>query len=200
MNIRDIKAGMMDAVTMLKDKNPKPFIRPFLVLLGVIVIAWFLYKGTSNQIQDMRKRAEAQAAELENREEYLKNKNKYSKLIEELPPNNQKSTWHAKQIFAIRESLSLSDRALANGKEVQTKEGVFTISKIPIKAELTFDQIGRVVEAIENYPSFMRVSDLKISRKEVPDSDNRELLSVSFNTNTVFVEDKDFPTLTGGKK
>ena len=196
IKISDLKAGITDAATMVKDRNFKPFLRPLLVLSIIIVIAWFLHEGTSSQITDMRRKAEAQAAEVENREEYLKNKNKYSKLVEELPPNTQKSFWHPSQIISIRDQVGLTERDLANGNEKQTTEGVFTISTIPIKGELTFEQIGRVIEAIENNPSFMRVSDLKISRKQ----GELEKLTVTFNTNTLFIDDKDFPSFVGGKK
>lgn len=196
MKIQDLKAGMNDASTMIKDRNFKPFLRPAAVLAVVIIIAWFLHEGTASQITDMRRKSEAQAAELENREEYLRNKSKYLKLAEELPPNTQKSFWHPSQIISIREQLGLPEGALLNGNEVQTTEGVFTISTIPIKGELTFEQVGRVLEAIENNPGFMRISDLKISRKQ----GELEKLAVNFNTNTVFVQDKDFPSLVGGKK
>lgn len=195
MKISNLKAGMTDAISMIKDRNFKPFFRPLSMLIIVVVIAWFLHQGTSSQISDMRRKAEAQAAEIENMEEYLKNKAKYMKLAEELPPNTQKAFWHPSQIISIREQVGLTEAALSNGNEAQKTEGVFTISTIPIKGELTFEQIGRVIEAIENNPSFMRVSDLKISRKQ----GELEKLSVTFNTNTVFVQDKDFPTLVGGK-
>jgi len=191
-----IKTGMVDAVTMIKDRNIKPFLRPLFVLAIIIVIAWFLHEGTSAQITDMRRKSEAQAAEAENREEFLRNKSKYVKLIEELPPNKEKAFWHPSQIISIREKVGLPADALVNENEVQSNDGVFTISTIPIKGELTFDQIGRVLEAIENNPSFMRISDLKISRKQ----GELEKLSVSFNTNTIFIQDKDFPDLIGGKK
>ncbi len=196
MKISDLKNGMSDAVSMMRDNNFRPFLRPLLVLIVVMVAAWFLHKGTASQISDMRKKADAQAAEAENREEFLKNKSKYTKLIEQLPPNSQKSLWHPSQIISIKEKLGLSGGALTNGNEVQTTDGVFTISSIPIKGELTYEQIGRLLEAIENNPSFMRISNLKISRKP----GELEKLLVTFNTNTVFVQDKDFPTLVGGKK
>ena len=196
MKIRDIKTGMTDAATMVKDKNFKPFVRPLFALAIVIVLAWFLHEGTSAQIRDMKKKAEAQAAELENREEYLRNKARYAKLIEELPSNKQKSFWHASQIISIKEQLKLPEGSLLNGNEKQTKDGVFTLSTIPIKGTLTFDQLGRVIEAIENYPSFMRISDLKVNRK----AGELEKLDVAFNSNTVFIQDQDFPTLVGGKQ
>ena len=195
MKINELKIGMLDAYTMIRNGEVKPFLRPLLVLSVVIVIAWFLHQGTYSQISDMRKKAEAQAAEIENREEYLRTKAKYVKLIENLPPNTQKAFWHPSQIISLKEKLGLPANALSNGNEVQTTEGVFTLSTIPIKGELTFEQIGRVLEAIENNPSFMRVSNLKISRKQ----GELEKLSVMFNTNTIFIQDKDFPTLVGGK-
>lgn len=195
MKINDIKVGMTDAVTMIKDKNLKLFLRPFLVMVVVIFLVLFLHKGTSSQIRNMKKKAEAQAAELENREDFLRNKSKYGKLIEALPSNKQKSLWHASQIISIREQLKLPADAMLNGNEVQTTDGVFTLSTIPIKGEMTFEQIGRVIEAIENYPSFICISDLRISRKQ----GELEKLEVNFNTNTIFVQDKDFPGFTGGR-
>ena len=195
MKISDLKLGMNDASTMIKDRNFKPFLRPFLVMIVIVIIAWFLHEGTSAQIIDMKRKAEAQAAEVENREDYLKNKSKYSKLAEELPPNTQKAFWHPSQIISIREQLKLPEGALLNGNEVQTTEGAFTISSIPIKGELTFEQLGRVLEAIENNPSFMRISNLRVSRK----SGELDKLTVSFDSNTVFIQDKDFPTIIGGK-
>ncbi len=194
MKIIDMK-GMTDAITMIKDKNLKPFVRPLFVMVVVLLLVYFLHKGTSAQIKDMKQKAEAQAAELDNREEFLRNKSKYGKLIEELPSNKQKALWHASQIISIKEQLKLPADAMSNGNEVQTTDGVFTLSTIPIRGEMTFEQIGRVIEAIENYPSFMRVSDLRISRKQ----GELEKLEVTFNTNTIFVQDKDFPNFIGGK-
>ena len=192
--------SMHDAVTMVNDRNFKPFLRPLLVMVVVVVIAWFLHQGTSAQILDMKKKAEAQAAELENREDYLKNKSKYLRLAEKLPPNTQKTFWHRSQIISIMEQLKLSESSLSNGSEVQTSDGVFTISSVPIKGELTFEQIGRLIEAIENNPSFMRISNLRIGRKTgAGELEKLEKLSVSFNTNTIFIQDNDFPTVIGGK-
>lgn len=196
MKIADIKTGMIDAATMVKDRNFKPFLRPFVVLLVVIAVAWSLYKGTSDQIMGMKKKAEAQAAEVENREDYLKSKAKYKKLIGELPTNTQKSFWHQSQIISLMEKVGLPKNAWSKGNENQTSEGVFTISTVPIKGDLTFDQVGRLMEAIENNPTFMRVSDLRMSRKQ---GETTEKLNVSFNTNTLFIQDKDFPTFVGGK-
>ncbi len=196
MKIEDIKTGMTDASTMIKDRNFKPFLRPFVVLLVVVIVAWSLYKGTSDQIIGMKKKAEAQAVEVENREDYLKSKAKYKKLTEELPPNTQKSFWHQTELISIMEKVGLPKDSWSKGNEIQNSDGVFTISTIPVKGDITFDQLGRLMETIENSPTFMRVSDLRISRKQ---GETTEKLNVTFNTNTVFIQDKDFPTFVGGK-
>ena len=200
MTISKLKTGLTDTISVLRDRNYAPFGRPLLLLIVAVSLAWLLHKGTSTQIAEMKKKSEAQAAELENREEYLRNKSKYMRLAEVLPPNTEKEVWHKLQLVSIREQLGLTERELSGGNEVRNTEGVFTISTIPIKAELTFDQLGRVLETIENYPSFLRVSDLKVSRKQGELKETSEKLSVSFNTNTVFVQDKDFPDLKGGKQ
>ena len=191
-----IKTGFSDVISLLKDRNFKPFVRPFIVLLISVAIVYVLHDNTANQIAEMKKKADAQAVEVENREDYLKNKSKYVKLIEKLPPNDQKEIWHQSQIFSIKKQLGLPDSALRNKNEIKTKDGVFTISTIPIEADLSFDQLGKLLETIENYPVFLRVSNLKVSRKQ----GELNKLSVSFNTNTLFIQDKDFPNLKGGKK
>ena len=192
MKKNKITAGFSDVVSLVKEKNFKPFTRPLLVLLLAIAGVYFLHQSTSSQIADMKKKADAQAAEVENREEYLKNKAKYVKLIEMLPPNDQKEVWHQSQLISIKQQLELQDRAFIHKNETKKTEGVFTI---PVEAEVTFEQLGKILETIENYPTFLRVSDLKINRKQ----GELEKLFVTFNTNTIFIQDKDFPDLKGGK-
>ena len=195
MKKNKITAGFSDVVSLIKEKNFKPFARPLLVLLLAIAGVYFLHQSTSSQIADMKKKADAQAAEVENREEYLKNKAKYVKLVEMLPPNDQKEVWHQSQLISIKQQLELQDRSFVHKNETKRTEGVFTISTIPVEAEVTFEQLGKILETIENYPTFLRISDLKINRKQ----GELEKLFVSFNTNTIFIQDKDFPNLKGGK-
>ena len=86
MKKNKITAGFSDVVSLIKEKNFKPFARPMLVLLFAFAGVYFLHQSTSSQIADMKRKADAQSAEVENREEYLKNKSKYVKLVEMLPP------------------------------------------------------------------------------------------------------------------
>lgn len=195
MKKNKITAGFSDVVSLIKEKNFKPFTRPMLVLVFAFAGVYFLHQSTSSQIADMKRKADAQAAEVENREEYLKNKSKYVKLVEMLPPNDQKDVWHQSQLISIKQQLGLQDRAFIHKGETKRTEGVFIISTIPIEAEVTFEQLGKILETIENYPTFLRISDLKISRKQ----GELEKLFVTFNTNTIFIQDKDFPNLKGGK-
>ena len=194
MKLNTITTGFTDAMTMLRENNMRPFVRPILVLLIAVVAAWFLHDKTSEKISDMRRKFEAQAAEVENREEYLKNKLKYTNLIAELPPNKEQELWHQSQLISIIDKLELKD-SVSYSNETKNKNGVFTMSTIPVKGEITFEQLGKLLEAIENYPSFLRISDLKIIRKE----GELDKLAVTFNSNTIFIQDPDFPTLTGGK-
>lgn len=194
MKLNTITTGFTDATTMLRENNIKPFLRPLVVLVLAILAAWWLHDKVSERIADMRRKFDAQAAEVENREEYLKNKSKYTKLIEELPPNTDKETWHTSQLISIIDKLQLKD-VVTYGNETKLTEGVFTMSTIPIKGEISFEQLGKLLEAIENYPSFLRISDLKVIRKE----GELDKLSVTFNSNTIYIQDPDFPALKGGK-
>lgn len=194
MKLSTITTGFTDATTMLRENNVKPFLRPFVVLVLALIGAWVLHDNISERISDMKRKFEAQAAEVENREEYLKNKAKYIKLIETLPPNADKETWHTSQYITILEKLKLKG-IVSYGNEVKVTDGVFTMSTIPIRGEVTFEQLGKFLEAIENYPTFLHISDLRVLRKE----GELDKLAVTFNSNTIFISDPDFPTLKGGK-
>ena len=194
MKLNKITTGFTDATTMLRENNIGPFLRPLIIILLAFAAAYFLHEKTSDKISDMRRRFDAQAAEVENREDYLKNKAKYIKLIEELPPNTEKELWHQTQLISIIDKLQLKEQ-VNYGNENKSTEGVFTMSTIPIKGEVTFEQLGKLLEAIENYPSFLRISDLKVIRKQ----GELDKLSVTFNSNTIFIQDPDFPALKGGK-
>lgn len=195
MKLKKITTGFTDSMTMLRENNVRPFLRPLLVIIIAFIAAWFLHDKTSEKISDMRRKFEAQAAEVENREDYLKNKVKYTNLIAELPPNKEQELWHQTQLISIIDRLELKD-SVTYGNETKNKSGVFTMSTIPVKGEISFEQLGKLLEAIENYPTFLRISDLKVIRKE----GELDKLSVNFNSNTVFIQDPDFPTLTGGKQ
>ena len=194
MKLNTITTGFTDAMTMLRENNAKPFVRPLFVLILAVAAAWVLHDKTSDRISEMRRKFEAQAAEVENREDYLKNKTRYIKLIEELPPNDKKELWHQTQLISIIDQVKLKG-SVTYENETKNVDGVFTMSTIPMKGEITFEQLGQLLEAIENYPSFLRISNLKINRKQ----GELEKLSVSFNSNTIFIDDPDFPTLKGGK-
>lgn len=194
MKLNTITTGFTDAMTMLRENNAKPFLRPALVLLIALAAAWVLHDKISDRISEMRRKFEAQAAEVENREDYIKNKAKYVKLIEMLPPNTDKETWHTSQYITILDKLKLRG-SVVYGNETKNTEGVFTMSTIPIKGEITFEQLGKLLEAIENYKNFLHISDLRVTRKE----GELDKLSVTFNSNTIYIDDPDFPTLKGGK-
>jgi len=194
MKLNKITTGFTDAMTMLKENNVKPFLRPFAVLVLTLIGAWVLHDNISAKISEMKRKYEAQAAEVENREDYLKNKAKYIKLIEILPPSTDKETWHTSQYITILEKLKLKG-LVTYSNEVKVKDGVFTMSTIPIRGEISFEQLGKLIEAIENYPRYLHISDLRVIRKE----GELDKLSVTFNSNTIFIDDPDFPALKGGK-
>lgn len=194
MKLKKITTGFTDTMTMLRENNVKPFLRPFVVLVLALIGAWVLHDNISERISDMKRKFDAQAAEVENREDYLKNKSKYTKLVETLPPNTEKETWHTSQYITILDKLKLKG-LVSYGNETKSTDGVFTMSTIPIRGEVSFEQLGKLLEAIENYPTFLNISDLRVVRKE----GELDKLAISFNSNTIYINDPDFPALKGGK-
>jgi Pilus assembly protein, PilO. len=160
----DMKDGFEDIKNMLLEQNYRPFWRPVTVVLLVGIAVSILNNHSQSKIADMRRKVDAQQAEMENEVEYKNSKALYEKLVQQLPPVEKKNEWLLSEMVNIFDKVGVE--ATRTGKHDLEDSDIFTLSSVTVEAELDYNQLGKMVEAIESNPYFMRISDLTVTRAE----------------------------------
>ena len=159
----NMKEGFEAIGNMLYEKNYKPFLRPLIVVLVVFGIVYYFNSLIEGKVQSAVNKVEAKKAEAESAKEYQDSKEMYEKLIKQLPSYDKKDEWLATQLYSFFSKLGLdSNKTRANSDE----DGDLTHASIVFDIELTYEQLGKLVEMIENNPEFMRISSLVVKRAE----------------------------------
>lgn len=179
----NIKDGLNDIKNMIFEQNYRPFIRPAVAVLVFGILVSILNNRATTNVLEVQRKVDAQRAEVENEVEYKNAKATYEKLLKELPPFEKKNEWLLSQMISIFSKLNIE--ATRTGKHVLAEDGIFTLSSVNVEAEVSYDQLGKVVEAIESNPNFMRISDLTVSRAD----GSLGKIQVSMKIHTVFVEE-----------
>ncbi len=182
--VTNMKEGFNDIKNMLLEHNYRPFIRPVAVLLIVGIGVSFFNNKAETKILDINRKIEAQKAEIDNEQEYKTSKATYEKLVKVLPPIDKKNEWLLAQIISIFKKAGIE--TTRTGKHILEEDGVFLLSSVNIEAELNYEQLGKLVEAIENNQFFMRVSNISASREQ----GNLGKVKANMQLHTVFIDEK----------
>ena len=181
----DIKEGMSDVQNMLFEKNWTPFIRPLILLAIVFAGVWYIDGAANSKVMDARMKVEARKAEAESAKEYEESKALYESLKGQLPDYNKKDEWLLSQMLSFFNEVGVQPSR--TGKHILDEDGDFTHSSVTFDFELTYEQLGKLVEMIENSEQFMRLSNLTISRAE----GSLGRLQAGFRVHTLFLKNKD---------
>ena len=193
--VNKLKEDINNIKVLVLDRNWKLFFRPLLVILVVFIFVKYLNSNYQDKVAVMEKKIEAQQAEANNEKDYKFSKAKYQDLLAQLPPSAQKDEWILLQLTAITNRLQLKD-FIKSEKGQNSSYGIFEISTAVVVGELTYNQIGRLVESIENNPQFLRINRLSLTRKE---SDLGKI-SVRIEVYTAFLEEHKVVSKTAGRK
>jgi len=185
----DIKEGLIDIKNMLLEQNYRPFIRPVVVVLIVGIVVSILNNRAETKILEMRRKVDAQQAEVENEVEYRESKSAYERLVKEVPPVDKKNEWLLAEMVSIFSKLGVE--ATRTGKHVLEDSDIFTLSSVNVEAELDYAQLGKMVEAIESNKYFMRISDLTVTRAD----GSLGKVQINMKVHTVFVNDPNQPAV-----
>ncbi len=185
--ITDIQDGLIDIKNMLLEQNFRPFIRPVLVVLTVAIVVSILNNRSETKILEMKRKVEAQQAEVENEVEYRESKAVYEKLVKELPPTDKKNEWLLAEMVSIFGKIGVE--STRTGKHNLEESDIFTLSSVNVEAELNYSQLGKMVEAIENNKYFMRISDLTVTRAD----GSLGKVQINMKVHTVFANDEAQP-------
>ncbi len=163
--ITKIKDDIKNLQILIEERDFKPFIRPVVIILIVFLVANYFNNKATETVSSIKKRIEAQQVEAENERDYKAGKTKYQNLLAKLPPATQKNEWILLQIEAIVNKLNLRD-SVKYSKGANLPYGILEISTAVITGNLTYSQVGRLVESIENNPQFLRINKLNLDRKD----------------------------------
>lgn len=177
----DIKDGLTDVKNMLMEGNYKPFINPLICVVVVGILVYFLNGSAVEKVNSEKKKIEALRAESDNIAEYKSSKELYEKLLPQLPPLEKKDEWLLVQVASIFPK-SGAEVSKTGRNELET-EGDITLSSVNLEALMNYEQLGKLVETIENYPQFLRISELNITR---PEGDLGKI-RVTMRLSTIFV-------------
>lgn len=189
--ITDIQDGLIDIKNMLLEQNFRPFIRPVLVVLTVAIVVSILNNRSETKILEMKRKVEAQQAEVENEVEYRESKGIYEQLVKQLPPADKKNEWLLAEMVSIFSKTGVE--STRTGKHNLEESDIFTLSSVNVEAELDYAQLGKMVEAIENNKYFMRISDLTITRAD----GSLGKVQINMKVHTVFVNETPSSQTTG---
>ena len=158
-----VKDSINDIRVLIQERNFKPFWRPVVLLIFIIALVFYLNDVSTKKVNNIKAKIDAQKAELDNEKDYKNTKAKYQTLLANLPPASQKNEWILLQLGAILNQLGI-DKNVKYFKTGTGSYGVFEISSARIQGLLTYSEVGRLVETIENNPQFMRISNISLSR------------------------------------
>lgn len=196
MNIEYIKKGLMNIGIIVREGNVVLFWRQAVVVLILFIGVYLLNSATLESLREVQKVEEARIVQKENEDDYKRYKSDYVGMLSTLPPNEQQNEWFFTQMFNIADKLQIRNDMKFRKLTVE-RDGIFSLYTLPVDLEVTFEQLGHFVEAIENSATFLRISELTAERN------NEGFLGkvkVSMLVNTIFVDDKDYSAKKKGGK
>ena len=145
--INKVKEDINNIKVLIQDRNFKPFWRPAFLIILVGLLVYYISNNAKDKVAIIQKKIEAQQAEADNEKDYKTSKIRYQNLLSQLPPAGQKNEWILLQLEAISNRLQLKDN-IRYSKGTNSSYGIFEISTATITGDLTYNQLGRLVETI----------------------------------------------------
>ena len=190
--IKDIFTSIQ---VLIQDRNFKPFWRPLTLVVLVFVLLNILNTSAKEQVVAVKKKIEAQNVEFENEKDYKEAKTKYQNLLSKLPPASQKNEWILLQIESIANLRGLQND-IKYVKGGNATYGILDISTAVITGQLTYKQVGLLVESIENNPQFLRIKDLTLEKQDKA----FDKVKVKIEVYTAFLEEHKMLEKTSRRK
>lgn len=180
----NLKDGIDNIKNMLYEKNYMPFLRPIIAVVIVFGIIYYFNGIAQSKVVETQRKVDAKKAESDSAREYQESKALYEKLLTQLPNYEKKDEWLLSQLLIFYNKIGVEPTR--TGKHILDEEGDFTHSSVIVDLELTYEQLGKLIEMIENNPEFMRISSLGIKRAE----GSLGRLKVTIKIHTLFLKDK----------
>lgn len=191
----NLKKGLLDIKTTLQEGNFKLF------LWHVVIIGACLYAlhWTSGKINEKISKNQSQITSIETQQrseqEYIANKNLLVTLEPRFPDIKQKNNWLTGKLLNLYKEAKLPAQLDGTASE-NDSSSIFLLMSQGVSTQARYRDIGKFLERIENEPSYLRVSEVSIT-KEANDLGNNK---VSMRFNTIFPKQKIGETLFSNYK
>jgi hypothetical protein len=182
LSLNDAAENLFYVGDVLANKKYGLLARPLIALALAFAAVHFINGFTEAKYVVIRQKIEAQKTEAEVSAKYLKSKGVFEKFKKELPPLADKDLWLFSYITSVLKNLNIKG---VIGKQEIRNNGIFTIASLSVEANIKYDQLGRITEALENGEYYVRISDL-LAVKNPATTDG---IKVSLKLNTLFVNE-----------
>lgn len=193
--VLNFKKGLLDIKTALQEGNVKLFLKQLAVIgVGIWLVHWSCGKF---QQQISRNQEQIRSIETQQRseEDYMKNKQLLLALEPRFPDIAEKNNWLTSKILELYKEASLPPQLDGNTDENATN-ATFVLMSQGVSTKAGYMQLGKFLERIENEPSYLRVSEVTVT-KEPTDLGNNK---VTIRFHTIFPKQKIGATLFSNYK
>ena len=185
-----MKKGLLDIKTALQEGNVKLFVKQ----LAVVGVCFWLLHWTAGKFDQQISRNQEQISSIDaqqrNEQEYVSNKNMLLTLEPLFPDIEAKNNWLTSKLLNLYKEVNLPPQLEGSPSE-NNSNSIFLLMSQGVSTKADLMKVGKFLERIENEPSYLRVSEVTIT-KDTSDLGNNK---VTMRFNTVFPKQKIGATL-----
>lgn len=158
---RNLKDDIDCFKLVVSEKGLLFILRPVLIGGAIFMLLYVqIYEKGNKAIFLKQDAIEAKRIQAENMESYLKDKARLSFFLRHMPKLDDKSSWLLDTITTILEQNKVQATNISEQKE--QKKDNFILVTIKISASMSYEELGKVIESVENNQQFLKVIDLDV--------------------------------------
>ena len=183
--VLNMKKGLLDIKTALQEGNFKLFIKQIAVIGVCLWLLHWMSGKFSQQISRNREQISSIETQQRSEQEYVSNKKLLLALEPLFPDIEEKNNWLTSKLLNLYKDAGLPLQ-LEGGASESTSNPTFLLMSQGVSSKGSVMQIGKFLEQIENGSSYLRVSEVTITKENADLGNNK----FSMRFNTVFPKQK----------
>lgn len=178
--VEALKQGFADIKSVAEEGNYKLFVKQLVLVLCVFLGVRFLVGKLATQKAQILDRSSAISIQQAHEDDYMANKELLLRLEPLFPDKKKKNEWLIQNLMKIfSEHLVQAD---INGNATEKKENNYTVVSQEVSMKMSFADVGKMLADVESGDSFLRISNISISKMTDPNSLGLNTVTMRFNT------------------
>lgn len=186
--VESVKKGFADIKMVAEEGNYKLFLKQMVVIILVFLAYRHFNTSLNDQAGNFRGQIEALQAQKRNEAEYLANKQKLLKLEPRFADAADKNGWLLRQMVNVFQEQKLTPEL--GSQTENTSNSAYTVTSVPVKLETSYGNFGRLLAAIENRDSYLKVSEFSITKGQDRSMEKLGQNQITLQVNTIFPKEK----------